>query len=181
MTIYVEVDNEDNVIQFLIEDEMPTWGSNTFYEAFEITHWKKTTPTEKLKWNSGQPVWIETGELAELKLRKNAEINAARLVANRSVFTFQEKEIACDELSRSDIDAVNGIIAITNAMPPNWVGGWKAVDNTYVAIPDITTWINFYASMVQKGSSNFAHAQALKAQLASAETSEDITAIQWQT
>jgi len=76
---------------------------------------------------------------------------------------------------------MNGYVSLNSAMPPGWasVGGWKAVDNTYVVIPDIAAWKAFYLSMFAAGNANFAKAQTLKAQLAAATTVEQINAIVW--
>lgn len=118
-------------------------------------------------------------DLGALKAAKNDEINAARLAANFSTFTHAGKAIACDQLSRSDIDGTNGFVALYGALPPGWPGGWKAVDNTYVAIATVNDWKAFYSSMFAAGNANFAHAQALKGLLAAADTAEAIAAIRW--
>lgn len=117
--------------------------------------------------------------LADLKAAKNAEINAARLAANFSTFQHAGKAIACDQLSRSDIDGTNGFVALYGALPPGWPGGWKAVDNTYVPIASVADWKAFYASMFAAGNAHFAKAQALKAQLEAATTAEQVAAIVW--
>ena len=117
--------------------------------------------------------------LADLKAKKNAEINAARLAANLSAFTHAGKQIACDQLSRSDIDGTNGFVALYGALPPGWPGGWKAVDNTYVSIADVAAWRAFYSSMFAAGNANFAKSQALKTQLDAATTAEEVAAIAW--
>lgn len=121
--------------------------------------------------------WEDPRTLADLKAAKNAAINAARLKANQSHFTFAGKQIAVDPLSRSDIDAAHGAILMLGAMPGGWPGGWKAMDNTIVPIADLATWGQFYGAMVAQGTANFAHAQALKAQLASATTPEEVAAV----
>lgn len=135
-----------------------------------------------------QEGWFYDGEafaaapapaLEELKAAKNDEINAARLAANFSHFEHAGKQIACDQLSRSDIDGTNGFVALYGALPPGWPGGWKAIDNTYVAIADVTDWKAFYASMFAAGSANFARAQALKDALAAADTAAEVAAIGW--
>lgn len=118
-------------------------------------------------------------DLSGLKRDKNAEINAARLAANFSTFTHAGKAIACDQLSRSDIDGTNGFVSLYGTLPPGWPGGWKAVDNTYVAIATVADWKAFYASMFAAGNANFAHAQALKTQLDAATTAEQVAAIVW--
>lgn len=115
----------------------------------------------------------------ELKAAKNAEINAARAVANTSTFAHGGKAFSCDQLSRSDIDGVNGYVAIYGALPPGFPGAWKAVDNTYLPIADVEAWKVFYTAMVAQGAANFAHAQELKAQLAAATTPEAVAAIVW--
>ena len=120
--------------------------------------------------------------LEDLKARKNQEINDARLHANQTTFTYSGKAIACDQLSRGDIDAINGIVAITNELPPSWIGGWKAVDNTIVPIPNLNTWISFYAAMVQQGTINFNKAQTLKLQLETAYSAgnrENMEGVTW--
>lgn len=119
-----------------------------------------------------------TGEsLDAIKAAKNAEINAARLRANQSHFTFAGKQIAVDPLSRSDIDAAHGAILMLGAMPGGWPGGWKAMDNTIIPIPDLATWGQFYGAMVAQGTANFTHAQTLKAQLAAATTPAEVEAV----
>lgn len=118
-------------------------------------------------------------DLAPLKAAKNAEINAARLAANFSTFTHAGKAIACDQLSRSDIDGTNGFVSLYGTLPPSWPGGWKAVDNSYVSIASVADWKAFYASMFAAGNANFAHAQALKTQLDAAATVEEVAAIAW--
>lgn len=120
----------------------------------------------------------ESESMESFKARKNAEINEARLNANQTSFTYQGKQIACDRLSRGDIDAVNGIVALTSELPANWVGGWKAIDNSIIAIPDLATWISFYGAMVCQGTINFNKAQVLKAQLESAYLAQDKTAME---
>lgn len=131
---------------------------------------------------NGFPVAVDPPppSLESIKTAKSAEINAARSTANTSTFTHGGKEVAVDALSRSDIDGVNGYVALYGgALPPGFPGAWKAVDNTYLPIADIDAWKAFYTSMIAAGAANFAHAQALKAQLAAATTPEQIAAIQW--
>lgn len=132
-------------------------------------------------------VWAKTAagtaalaaQLADLKGRKILEINAARLAANFTTFAHAGKTFACDTLSRSDIDGTNGIISLTGDFPLGWPGGWKAVDNSYIAINTQEQWAAFYLSMCATGAANFAHAQALKAALSSATTPEQVAAINW--
>lgn len=117
--------------------------------------------------------------LLELKDAKRSEINAARLAANFSMFTHAGKQIACDQLSRSDIDGANGFVSLHGVLPPGWPGGWKAMDNTYVAIASVNDWKAFYSSMFAAGNANFAKAQTLKNQLDAATTAEEVALIAW--
>ena len=63
--------------------------------------------------------------LEDLKADKNSEINTARLTANQTTFSYQGKQVACDPLSRSDIDGINGYVATRGSLPVDWIGGWK--------------------------------------------------------
>lgn len=51
------------------------------------------------------------------------------------------------------------------------------MDNTYVAIPDKATWVQFYGAMVAAGMTHFNHAQALKSQLSAATTAAQVEAV----
>ncbi len=130
-------------------------------------------------------VWREAADqgdavdLGAIKASKNEEINAARLAANFSSFPFAGKQIASDQLSRSDIDGTNGYVSLYGAMPPGWPGVWKATDNSYVPLPDVAAWKDLYSAMFAQGNANFAHSQVLKALLAAADTPEDVAAIHW--
>lgn len=140
-------------------------------------------PSPAYKWVADE--WVLDGSLeadllAATRAAKNAEINAARLAANRGTFTHGGKAFACDELSRSDIDGVNGYVVLFGTLPADWPGAWKAIDNSYVPIATLADWKSFYASMVAAGNANFAHAQALKAQLAAATNIEQAQAIRWE-
>jgi hypothetical protein len=141
----------------------------------------------RAKWNGSrfdmedipQPVIPPAPTLDELKAAKNAEINLARAAANTSTFAHGGKTFSCDQLSRGDIDGVNGYVALFGALPPEFPGAWKAIDNSYHPIADVAAWKAFYASMVAAGSANFVHAQTLKAQLAAATTPAAVAAIVW--
>jgi hypothetical protein len=117
--------------------------------------------------------------LSELKDEKNAEINRARLESNQSTFTHGGKQVACDVLSRGDIEGINGYVATRDSLPASWVGGWKATDNSIIPIQDVAAWNEFYDSMIAEGQANFSHSQALKVQLAAATTAEEVAAIAW--
>ena len=118
-------------------------------------------------------------DLDALRAAKNDEINAARLKATFETFEHQGKSVSCDELSRSDIDGINGYVALNGVFPDIWPGAWKCADNTYLPIASIDEWKAFYGAMVAAGSALYAHAQELKTELATAETAEEIAAIMW--
>lgn len=128
-----------------------------------------------------EPATIAGPTLDELKAGKNAEINAARLVANQTTFEHAGKSIACDKLSRGDIDAVANHISLFGTFPPEFPGGWKAIDNSIIPMPNIDAFKAFYQSMTAQGTANFNHAQALKAQLyaAGTDTLAKVDAITW--
>lgn len=153
------------------------WADDRFYvEGYAPIH-MPARPSDHHEFDYGSKTWEDPRTLADLKAAKNAAINTARLKANQSHFTFAGKQIAVDPLSRSDIDAAHGAILMLGAMPGGWPGGWKAMDNTIVPIADLATWGQFYGAMVAQGTANFAHAQALKAQLAAANTAEEVAAV----
>lgn len=118
-------------------------------------------------------------DLSQLKSEKNTEINEARLKANFSTFQHLSKTFACDQLSRSDIDGTNGFVSLYGSLPPGWPGGWKAVDNTYIAITSVNDWKAFYSGMFAQGNANFLHAQSLKVRLEQATTMQEVQAITW--
>lgn len=113
----------------------------------------------------------------ELRKIKRAEINAARTAVNAGIFTHAGLVFSCDPLSRSDIDALNGYVALNGDFPPQFSQSWRAVDNAELTLPDVSAWKSFYAAMVAAGLSNFAHSKQLKEALIQAETIEQIEAI----
>lgn len=130
---------------------------------------------------NGQPALADPLALPldELKAAKNAEINSARAAANAGTFAYGGKTFSCDSLSRSDIDGMNGYVALFGQLPPGFPGAWKAVDNTYIPIADVEDWKAFYEAMVTTGLAHFAHAQQLKEELAAAGTVKKVDAIVW--
>lgn len=136
-------------------------------------------PSQNHRFDYETKTWIDPRTLADVKVGKNIYINTERARANQTSFTFQGKEVATDPLSRSDIDGVNGEVAITGALPATFPNAWKAIDNSYISIPDVATWKLFYQAMVSKGTENFLHAQDLKAQVQAATTINQVEGIIW--
>lgn len=124
------------------------------------------------------PAEVEAVIAAE-KDRVNSSINEARLRANNGFFMHQGKKIACDQLSRSDIDGMQGIILSLGGLPPGWIGYWKTTDNERISIATLNDWKSFYASMYTQGMAHFGHAQFLKSRLETAKTFDEVVAIAW--
>lgn len=160
----------DSDIEY-IEEVFPSELDGDWYQTWEV----------RSKWASQEEADQAMAlKLAAAKEAKNLEINTARLNANRGWFTFLDCRIACDQLSREDIDGVNGEVLNTGALPVNWPGGWKHMDNGYVPITNIEAWKSFYSAMVAQGMANFAKAQSLKQQLENALTVQEVAAIKWE-
>jgi len=116
-------------------------------------------------------------DLAGAKVKLNAAINEWRARINFTTFPHDGKVIACDALSRSDIDAVAGHISLFGDFPVDFPGAWKAVDNTYVVLADVDAFKAMYASMTAQGTANFVQSQVWKAQMAAAADADDIAAV----
>ena len=135
------------------------------------------SPWHRLHWGTLQ--WVDQRTLDMAKAAKRAEINAARNAANTSTFTFGGKQIAADGLSQRDIDKVALKVARSGQLPADFPGAWKAVDNTYVPIPDVATWDAFMDAMIAQGTANFTRAQARKAAIESATTVGEVDTVVW--
>lgn len=157
-------------------EEAPPEPVGNLYPHWLGNRWELRVVTHG---GTGTEIPAPTPSLEELKAVKNEEIDDARLVANFSSFPYQGKYIQCDQLSRSDIDATNNYVSLFGTLPPDFLGGWKTTDNSYVAIPDVIAWKEFFLAFYNTGFSNFTHSQALKEQLALAETPEEVEAIHW--
>ena len=189
------IDSGEYVFTFAAEDESiinsaPSDGFIEFRDVFGPENYYYSAlenglmpipprPSEHHAFDYALKQWVDPRTLSDIKASKRNEINDARLTANESNFAYAGKQIACDSLSRSDIDGANGQILLTGEMPADWPGGWKAMDNSYVPITTVEDWKAFYAAMYDQGLANFVHAQALKAQIEAAETVEEVQAITW--
>lgn len=140
---------------------------------------KPHRPTKYHVFNYGTKQWIDPRTLAELQAARRAYINASRLAANQTYFTHEGKQIAADALSRGDIDGINGQVANTGDFPAGWPGAWKCLDNTWLPVTTIAQWKALYTSMVNQGTANFAHAQALKGQIDATTAPEQVAAVVW--
>lgn len=118
-------------------------------------------------------------DLAVLKAQKNDEINHARADANSTSFVHAGHTISCDQLSRGDIDGQANHIALFGEFTPDFPGLWKTEDNEYIPMPNVEAFKAMYQSMTIAGTANFNRSQALKEELADAETAEEISQIVW--
>jgi hypothetical protein len=138
------------------------------------------SPRHILKWNGGAPTWAETLSLAEFKAHRTTEIIAARVAADADHFVFQGKKIAVDEASFRQMQATCSWVAMTNTMPPNWPGGWKAMDGAgYVQFSTVPEWVAFYGAMLQAGLANFNRSVQLQACIENATMHDQVAAIHW--
>ena len=154
-----------------IEEGFPVDIDGQFYQTWEV----------KSKWASQEEADAANAErLAVAKAAKNLEINAERTRANDSWFMFLDSRISCDQLSRNDIQGVNGHVSNTGSLPDEWPSGWKHMDNGYVPIVSVEMWKMFYAAMVNQGMTNFQKAQALKQRVIEATTVQEVYAIKWE-
>lgn len=180
MSKYVIINSSNRVVRIEQSDTLPTVESGLTAQLM-TSNFPGFSREEGVyyTYTGGSFVKQDTRSILDLKAAKNVEINASRLSANQTFFTFQNKQIACDPLSRSDIDGVNGIVCLTGSLPTNFPGAWKAIDNTYVSIPDRATWVSFYDAMVNQGMLNFNKSQQLKAALVLADEIIEVENISW--
>lgn len=117
--------------------------------------------------------------LADIKAAKMQQINGWRVAANTSSFVWQGKNISVDSLSRSDIDGIAGYVALNNALPADFPGVWKALDNTLIPMTDVATFKDMYAAMVAAGNANYVRSQQLKAAVDNATDIATVEALTW--
>lgn len=147
------------------------------YFADGMHHPVPAQPSRNHVFNWDTKVWEDPRTLQQLKDAKTDEINAASLKANTSTFPYLGKRFQVDAVSRSYIEGANGAFMHHQGPPPDWPGGWKAEDNTYIPINTLEEWVAFYGAMVSAGTANFNHSQSLKAQLEAATTPEEVAAV----
>jgi hypothetical protein len=189
MMKYFAIVNALNVIQLGFQQEVPDVGPAPRLPFVEgCTHVELSapfvrdhpSPTAVPYAESGSVVWVEAAPLDELKERQKQLINLAHELANKTSFMFQGKEIQANDHSMRQIEITNSGVLRRGTMRPGWLGAWKTLDNSYVAIPDVATWNQFLDAIEQTGTQNFDKAQQLKAAIDAAQTIEEISAIVWQ-
>ena len=163
----------------LILSEPPPFEDS--YWDFDSYTWarmgEQPTPHHTFNWTTKQ--WEDLRTLQDLKLLRRAYVDAQRLAANESTFTFRGKLIQADRVSRGDIDGINGQVNNTGFFPSGWPGAWKCLDNTWEPIANVAEWRDLYTAMVNQGTANFGYAQMLKGQIDAAITPEQVEAIVW--
>lgn len=162
----------------LIETPLPEYNIYTHKclkgtAEFVDTHWV-------VKWDiipyseEDLALMLQTAKAQKLLL-----INSWRAQANQTSFMHNGKVIACDALSRSDIDGVAGHIALNGTFPDGFPGAWKATDNTYIILADIDAFKAMYNSMTAQGTLNFNRSQELKTVVNNATKIEDVIRVVW--
>lgn len=183
------LDKDDGIIPdgFTVHDVPDNATALTYYfngeSVVEYTEeqlvLKQSTPTYPAKWDDLTMSWEDQRTINSMKIEKNTEINYEWDKSNQSGFEYLNKVFSTDPSSRSDIDGINGYIAIYGVFPDNWIGIWKAKDNTFITMSTVEEWKSFYSAMVSKGTANYLKAQTLKTTLKDAETYQDIEDIHW--
>lgn len=184
---YAALDEEGKIAQYenaLVDNEGPNlphpFGDFEYVQLLgEPLSTPAPTPTSVPRVVEQQAVWVEEGNLPVAKALAKARISAAYLLANKTSFTFQGKEIQADEHAMTQINRTDAGIQRRGALRSDWPGAWKALDNSYIPIPDVATWGAMMDALETQGLVNFLKAQALKNSIDAAETIEEIQAISW--
>lgn len=180
MTIYAIIDEQERVTSLVWEEGEPPPNS----VATNLpTPYYPSKPFEGavLRVQNGDLVWQDARDLETVRAHKNQQINAWRAEADRGTFVFMDKQIQVDDLSRMAINAVSSEVALTGELPASFSKAWKALDNSYISIPDVLTWKQFVKAMVAQSTANFLKAQELKNLLQSYTTLAEIDALTWET
>jgi hypothetical protein len=172
---------------FLVEEDAPTNFDSSTHKAIKQARTFVSPGVYSRGWDvqpltdadldARQEAYAAT--LAQAKASRRSEMTAARARANSTYFEFAGKQIACDDLSNKDIDKVAWYVARHNAFPPNFPGVWKAMDNSYVSLPDVAAWDSFMAAMIAQGTANFVRSEERKQAIAAATTVAQVNAVVW--
>jgi hypothetical protein len=119
--------------------------------------------------------------LQALRRAKKETINRARLAADEAPFTYQGLQFSNDAKSRASIEATQSQISNRQALPPHWVGGWKATTNEILPISSVDDWHNFYEAYYEHSARNFAKAQFLKDLVDTVKGIQETQDISWNT
>lgn len=158
---------------------LPTDPANTVHPVTAPPAWGNGTPTKVLHFIEGAEKWVETATLDQLKEAKQAEITRARIATDSDRFVYQGLSIRTADKDMFDMLIADARISKGQGMPPNWPGGWKAIENSYVLISTVAEWNTFFIAMYDAGINNFNHSQQLKARISAATTPEQVAAISW--
>ena len=149
---------------------------------FSMAENPRPTPTCTLRYRGGSAlVWENEATIEQRRSAQREKINVAWKEANNTYFEFLGARIRYDDSDRIDIQGINNVVMLTGAMPvnPDWPAAWRTIDNQWVPIPDVATWIEFNVAIADRGTAHFKHAQILKNQLEAATTAAEIEAITW--
>jgi hypothetical protein len=134
----------------------------------------RTSDVHDFNWSTKQ--WEDQRTLAEVKAVANNRITSRRVEEDMR-FEWAGKWFQADSAAWKQITGVHGWVIGQGSLPPGFPGVWKAKDNTYAPIPDVSTWWSFYGTVLARGAANFARGEALKAQLAAATTIAEAEAV----
>jgi hypothetical protein len=175
-----------NVTGFFMQVSEPEPAEGYFFAVmnppFTMAENPRPGPTCVLRYRGGSAlVWEDEATLEQRRLAQRAKINSDWESANNTYFEFKGKRVAYKDSDRIDIQGVNNIVMLTGEMPvnPDWPAAWKTLDDSWVPIPDVETWIEFNVAIGDRGTAHFKHAQILKNQLEAATTAAEIEAITW--
>lgn len=151
------------------------------YTSPDGTQYPNSYPKELIPdlWAYVPTVEEEALAMLNAKSNKRHQINLWRAQANQTSFTYEDKQIACDALSRADIDGVAGEISLNGSFPSGFPGAWKAMDDSYIMLPTIEAFKAMYSAMTLQGTINFGRSQTLKAAVEAAATIEELDALAW--
>lgn len=171
---------------YLVVQDAPTYDSSTHKlvprarEAAGAAAWTRgweVVPLTAPELDARQQEYAV--RLAQAKASRKADLNVWRVQADASYFEFAGKRIAVDDAAMRQILGTSATVALVGSFPEGWPGGWKAMDNSYVPIPDVDTWKELIREMGKQGATNFARQQQLKALVDEAVTLSEVEAITW--
>lgn len=142
---------------------------------------KNTPPSYNASWDDGLMNWVDLRTLEASRTEAKQRINFEWDIATNTGFNYQGLLFSTDASSRSDIDGINGYVALKGVLPTNWVGMWKSKNNEFLPIETVDEWKDFYSAMVDAGTQNFVRAQLLKELINNAATVAEVEAIDWST
>jgi hypothetical protein len=144
---------------------------NAFQYAVPATPVQILTGGGNLVWITAHTVHDFPAEqiatiIADAKTKKLKALTDAKIEANSTSFTHLDKQIAFAASDMKEILSTASHVALFDALPAGWPGGWKAIDNSVIMMPTAADFKAMIVSMTTQGTTNFTRSQVLKAQVA---------------